>query len=207
MTTNEELEKKEAEGEEHSSEAEAGADEESDAKAESRSENADADKNEKSAADESDDKGEDKAEKLADKLEDAPMPVAPVQLGYRRFVYAAYFGLAILVTFIAAKSGNLIWYRLSQWKPQWNLGDPVDELIWIVAAVLGVLITLYYYRRPKSRQYVDEVANELSQVTWPSRKEVTNGTTVVIITTLFATTFFALMDRFWGFVTNLVYGS
>ena len=44
------------------------------------------------------------------------------------------------------------------------------------------------------------------KVTWPSRTEVTNGTFVVIVTTIVSTVFFALMDRFWGFVTNLVYG-
>jgi len=36
---------------------------------------------------------------------------------------------------------------------------------------------------------------------------VVNGTFVVIVTTLIATSFFALMDRFWSFVTNLVYGA
>ena len=46
----------------------------------------------------------------------------------------------------------------------------------------------------------------MSKVTWPSRTEVTNGTFVVIVTTLVSTVFFALMDKFWGFVTNLVYG-
>ena len=49
------------------------------------------------------------------------------------------------------------------------------------------------------------VAEELSKVTWPSRKEVTNSTTVVVITTLFATLFFALMDRFWAFITDKIY--
>ena len=29
---------------------------------------------------------------------------------------------------------------------------------------------------------------------------------VVIVTTIVSTVFFALMDRFWGFLTNLVYG-
>jgi preprotein translocase subunit SecE len=42
-------------------------------------------------------------------------------------------------------------------------------------------------------------------VTWPSRKEVTNSTTVVLLTTLFATAFFALMDKFWNYVTDHIY--
>ena len=53
---------------------------------------------------------------------------------------------------------------------------------------------------------VEEVAAEMSKVTWPDRTEVTNGTVVVIVTTIVSTVFFALMDKFWGFVTNLVYG-
>ena len=51
----------------------------------------------------------------------------------------------------------------------------------------------------------NEVAEELSKVTWPSRKEVTNSTTVVVLTTVFATVFFALMDRFWSFITDKIY--
>jgi preprotein translocase SecE subunit len=33
------------------------------------------------------------------------------------------------------------------------------------------------------------------------------STAVVIVTTIFSTIFFALMDRFWSFLTNLVYGT
>ena len=31
--------------------------------------------------------------------------VAPTQLGFRRFVYAAYFAVAIALTFVASKAG------------------------------------------------------------------------------------------------------
>jgi len=128
---------------------------------------------------------------------------APVQLGYMRYVYAAYMALALLSAFLVAKIGHAAWYRLGQWKPE--LGEPQDELLFPVAGVIGVLITLYYWRKPDARQYTTEVAEELSKVTWPSRKEVTNSTTVVVLTTLFATVFFALMDRFWGFLTDKIY--
>jgi preprotein translocase subunit SecE len=74
-----------------------------------------------------------------------------------------------------------------------------------VAAVVGILFAIYYWRKQEARQYANEVAEELSKVTWPSRKEVTNSTTVVVLTTVFATVFFALMDRFWGFITDKIY--
>lgn len=127
----------------------------------------------------------------------------PVQLGYQRYVYAAYMAGAMLVAFLVAKIGHASWYRLGQWKPE--LGEPKDEFVYPVAGVVGVLVAIYYWRKADARQYADEVAEELSKVTWPSRKEVTNSTTVVVLTTVFATVFFALMDRFWGFITDKIY--
>lgn len=128
---------------------------------------------------------------------------APAQFGYKRYVYAAYMAGAMLIAFLATKIGHIVWYRLGQWKPE--LGEPQDEFLYVGAAIIGIGTALYYWRKPESRQYANEVAEELSKVTWPSRKEVTNSTTVVIVATLFATVFFALMDRFWGYVTDQIY--
>jgi preprotein translocase subunit SecE len=127
----------------------------------------------------------------------------PMQLGYQRYVYAAYMAGAMIVAFLTAKIGHVAWYRLGQWKPEF--GEPKDEILFTAAAVVGILVALYYWRKQDARQYANEVAEELSKVTWPSRKEVTNSTTVVVITTLFATVFFALMDRFWGYITDKIY--
>lgn len=167
-----------------------------------------ADEAEESAADESAEEKADKAEVRA-KTESTPDEEAaedsntPMQLGYQRFVYAAYMAAALLIAFLVAKVGHVAWYRLGQWKPE--LGEPKDEILYLVAALIGVGTTLYYWRKPEARQYANEVAEELSKVTWPSRKEVTNSTTVVVLTTLFATVFFALMDRFWGYITDKIY--
>lgn len=128
---------------------------------------------------------------------------APLQMGYKRYVYGAYLAGAVVVGFLFAKVGHVAWYRVGQWKPE--LGEPQDELLFPVAGIIGVAVALYYWRKPESRQYADEVAEELSKVTWPSRKEVTNSTTVVVLTTIFATVFFALMDQFWKFVTDKIY--
>jgi preprotein translocase subunit SecE len=147
--------------------------------------------------------GPDALAKVDGDAEEAPAADAPVQLGYQRYVYAAYMAFAMLAGFLAAKIGHASWYRLGQWKPE--LGEPKDELIYPVAGAIGVIIAVYYWRKAEARQYANEVAEELSKVTWPTRKEVTNSTTVVVLTTLFATVFFALMDRFWGFITDKIY--
>jgi len=131
--------------------------------------------------------------------------VAPTQLGSQRFVFAAYFAGAIAIAFFLSKVIDFAWLRLATYKPQ--IGEPHDEAVMPIAAIVGALVAVYYYRDPKTRTLAEEVASELGKVTWPTREEVVNGTFVVIVTTIVATTFFALMDRFWGFVTNLVYGA
>jgi preprotein translocase subunit SecE len=157
---------------------------------------------------ETDAEAEAEAAKLAEvEGEHVPEPVgaaSPSQLGTRRFVYAAYFAGAIAIAFLLSKVLDFAWYRLQTWKPQ--IGEPRDEIIMPVSAIIGVAAAIYYWYRTRTRELAEQVANEMSKVTWPTRTEVTNGTFVVIVTTIISTVFFALMDRFWGFVTNLVYG-
>jgi preprotein translocase SecE subunit len=131
-------------------------------------------------------------------------PVAPTQLGARRFVYAAYFAGAIGIAFLASKVLDFAWFKLQSYKPA--VGEPRDEVVMTLAALIGAGAAVYYWFRTRARELAEEVAAEMSKVTWPSRTEVTNGTVVVIVTTIVSTVFFALMDKFWGFITNLVYG-
>ncbi len=130
--------------------------------------------------------------------------VSPTQLGVTRFVYAAYFAGAILIAFLASKLLDYGWLRLQNYKPA--IGDPRDEVIMPLSAIAGGAAAVYYWYQTRTRELAEQVAAEMSKVTWPSRTEVTNGTVVVIVTTIVSTVFFALMDKFWGFVTNLVYG-
>ena len=76
-----------------------------------------------------------------------------------------------------------------------------------IGAVIGVLVVLYYYRKESVRSWAGEVASELGRVTWPNKETVTNGTMVVLVASLVATVYVALLDRFWGYLTNLVYGA
>jgi preprotein translocase subunit SecE len=136
-----------------------------------------------------------------------PAPVgsdSPTQLGTKRFVYAPYFAGAIGIAFVASKVLDFAWFRLQTYKPA--IGEPRDEIIMLVSGLIGAGVATYYWMRTRARELAEEVATEMSKVTWPSRDEVTNGTVVVIITTIVSTVFLALMDRFWGFISNLVYG-
>ena len=74
-------------------------------------------------------------------------------------------------------------------------------------ALIGVLAVVQSYRKEHIRRWADEVALELTKVTWPNREAVSNGTVVVLVATAIATAYVALLDRFWGFLTHLVYGA
>ena len=126
-------------------------------------------------------------------------------LGAERFVYAAYLAGAVAVAFLFSKIGHAIWSKLASWKPE-QVPEVHDEYLYPVAGIIGVGLAIYYWRKKESREYATEVADELSKVTWPTKKEVQTSTFVVVMTTLFATVFFALMDQFWRFVTDKVYG-
>ena len=130
--------------------------------------------------------------------------VSPTQLGTKRFVYAAYFAGAVAIAFLMSKVIGFAWLKLQSYKPA--IGEPRDEVVMPLAGLIGALVAAYYWYRSRARELAEEVAAEMSKVTWPSRTEVTNGTFVVIVTTVVSTVFFALMDKFWGFITNLVYG-
>ncbi len=139
-----------------------------------------------------------------DESDDAGGAVSPQQLGTQRFVYGAYFAGAIGIAFIVSKILDYAWFRAQTYRPA--IGEPREEIVMPVAALLGGGAAVYYWVRTRARELAEEVAAEMAKVTWPNRTEVTNGTVVVIVTTIVSTVFFALMDRFWGFVSNLVYG-
>ena len=146
-----------------------------------------------------------------DKVESA----VPMQLGAARYVLAGFFAAGIAVAYLAGRVLNGVWNRLADTSfvtknlPVLTRLAEEDRPTYttLVGAVVGIAAAVYAYRRPDVRTWTSDVAAELAKVSWPTKKEVTNSTMVVIVASAFATVFLALLDRFWGFVTNLVYGS
>ena len=55
-------------------------------------------------------------------------------------------------------------------------------------------------------EFVQEVRQEVSKVTWPSRKEVWITTIAVLVMVMLASIFFLLTDQFLGWVVSFVLG-
>jgi preprotein translocase subunit SecE len=139
----------------------------------------------------------------------------PAQLGATKYVHAAYFAAAILAAYLADRVFISIWNRLAEWPAAVRFlplllryGEGERSTFGMVFGVLvGVVVLWQIYTRRQVRDWADEVAIELSRVTWPTKEQVTNGTIVVLVASAVAAIYVALLDRFWGFVTTLVYGA
>jgi len=141
--------------------------------------------------------------------------VAAGHVGVVRYVHAAFFAAGILSAYLSGKVLLSIWNTLADFPDAVRMlpflieytEDERGSLTLVIGAVVGVLLVLRYYRRPAVRSWATDVAAELSKVTWPSKDIVTNGTIVVLIAGAIATLYIAMLDRLWGYLTNLVYGA
>ena len=136
-------------------------------------------------------------------------------LGASKYVHAAFFAVGILAAFLGSKILGGAWTHLAEWPeavrrlPQLVAfsEEQRDTYCMVGGAVLGAVGVLQAYRKEGVRTWADEVATELSKVSWPNREAVMNGTLVVIVASMIAAVYVAVLDRFWGFLTTWVYGA
>ena len=136
-------------------------------------------------------------------------------LGAAKYVHAAFFAVGILAAFLGSKILGGAWTHLAEWPaavrsvPQLVAfsEEQRDTYCLIGGAVIGALGVLQAYRKESVRIWADEVATELSKVSWPNREAVMNGTLVVIVASMIAAVYVAVLDRFWSFLTTWVYGA
>jgi preprotein translocase subunit SecE len=151
--------------------------------------------------------------------EDDEELAAAAQMGHQRYVMAGFFALWIIVAYISGQALQMAWSNFASrdWfvehLPQLaaipHEGDLISRgsISLIVGGILAGLVVLRYYTRPDIRQWADEVAAELYQVQGPTRKVVGNNSVAVVVASAAITLFLTLLDRFWSFVTNLIYSS
>lgn len=140
---------------------------------------------------------------------------APAQIGSARYVHAAFFVGGILVAFVSGKVLGLIWNSLAGWPEAVRrvpallryAEDERESFTMGAGALVGLVTVIQTYRKQQIRTWAYEVAAELAKVSWPTRETVTNGTIVVVIASMIATVYVTVLDRFWGFLTKLVYGA
>jgi preprotein translocase subunit SecE len=123
--------------------------------------------------------------------------------------------VAVGAAYVSGKMLEATWNTLASWPAATAhvpfllryREDERPEFTMVAGLIIGVCFGVWLSRQSNVRRWADDVAGELAKVHWPNREIVQNGTLVVVIAGLFATIYVGLLDRFWVFVTTLVYGA
>ena len=154
---------------------------------------------------EKDDESVDREEEDAREAEAAaPAPAAAGQaataFGLMRYVHAIFFGGAVALAWLFIQIVDTAWTRLNlgfAWMPA-----PREWLSIAIGALGGIGTALYMWRHPKVNRLAVEVVTELSKVTWPTRKELSASTVVVIVVSIIASIILGVFDMFWAWATE-----
>lgn len=128
--------------------------------------------------------------------QEAQVGVGSRTLGLERYVQFAFVVLAIVVFWFTDNLIATVWAYFD---------EPPERMVSGLAAVVGLVTAAVLYRNAKVKHVSDEVAVELSKVTWPDRKETRYATWVVIVASVIAAVVLGLMDTVWSAVTDFIY--
>jgi preprotein translocase subunit SecE len=117
-------------------------------------------------------------------------------LGTERWVQIGFIALALLLVWLSGNLIQTIWYIFA---------DPDESIVTVASVLTGVVTAAILYRSPSTHAFASEIADELGKVSWPSRKETSNSTVVVVVTSIIAAVMLFLFDTIWSSVTDLVY--
>ena len=145
------------------------------------------------------------AETADNAYEGAPsQAVGAEPLGIERWVQFAFIALAAILFWVFDKVFLALVEIVGEF---FDLPEVQPGIISVAAAVAGVLVALYYYKKHDTNRFTSEVVGELQHVTWPDREETWKQTVVVIITSIIASIVLFVFDQAWSHLTDLIYGA
>jgi preprotein translocase SecE subunit len=80
----------------------------------------------------------------------------------------------------------------------------IELMIRLGSIVIGALCFFLLYRHEKANQFMNEVVVELSRVTWPTQKETTSATIVVVVMVVISGMLLGFFDYVWTRLMQLI---
>ena len=117
-------------------------------------------------------------------------------MGNTKWVHLMFAVGGLLIAFLLVQTTEWIWGYFA--KPK----GAISSLIGISG---GFVITYLMWRNEGLFNKGAEIANEMAKVTWPSRKETSAATLVVIVTTIIISLILGLFDLIWSWATGIIY--
>lgn len=119
----------------------------------------------------------------------------------QRAVNFSLIAFAALLVFIAYKLVDQLWVYL-ELQDSNLLG--VVTIPGIIGAVIGIGVTAVLRRHPVPNTFLVEAAEEIRQITWPTKQEVMDSTRMVIIATIFLAVVLGVFDLVWAKIAKLI---
>jgi len=121
---------------------------------------------------------------------------------YQKWVTVSYLAVAVLVGYIAFTGAlNLA--------AAWDLETRIrvtnlDLIIRGISVLVAGIIFVLLYRHEKANVFMNEVMMELSRVSWPTQKETSSATMVVVIMVMISGMVLGFLDYLWTELLRLV---
>jgi len=117
---------------------------------------------------------------------------------YQKVVSVTYLAFAALIAFLSL----VVMMKMSTTYDLESKVKAAEMIIRVLSVAFGGLVFFGLYTNQKTNTFMNEVVVELlTKVTWPTSKETTQGTIVVIITVILGGLLLAFFD--WIFVIGL----
>jgi preprotein translocase subunit SecE len=116
-------------------------------------------------------------------------------MGPNKYVHLLFAVGSLFAAFLLAKTGEWIWSYFA--KPNDMV---VNGVALLVAGVAGVVA----YKNESVFAAAYDVTRELEKVSWPTRKETSAATIVVLVTVSVAALLLSGFDLLWGSLSTLV---
>lgn len=113
-------------------------------------------------------------------------------LGTVRYLYTGYFVAGCVVAYLVKHGVDSAW-------------EGHENAAMAIAAVAGVIAVAIGWRHQGLKTWAMGTIDELAAVTWPTRQETYTATTIVMITAVIAALTIFGLDRFWNWLTDLIY--
>jgi preprotein translocase subunit SecE len=114
-------------------------------------------------------------------------------MGPNKFVHLTFAVGALLAAFVVSRAVDWGWSYFSK---------PNDLVVNLLAIVVAGAAAIGVYRNERAYASVVEVTRELEKVTWPTRKETSAATVVVLVTVMISAIILSGFDAIWAAFTN-----
>lgn len=123
--------------------------------------------------------------------------------GLMKYVHVMFFAGFVVAGWLLIKIVETTWTALNLVVA--SVPPPNRWSVIGIGGIAAAIIAIAMWRNAKINKLSVEIVTELSKVTWPTRKELSAATVVVIVLSVIAAIILGLFDFFWAWATDLIY--